>query len=199
MQLILASQSRYRKALLENFGLEFQAVAPLVDEEELKTQGPKDLVELTRFLAFQKALSLQKKFPAAVILGSDQLAEIDGQRLDKPGSFERAFEQLSRMQGRSHRLITSLCVIAPSETHTFTDITNIQLRKLSDSDIQAYLNVDQPFDCAGSYKIEKAGMALVERLETEDPSAIQGLPLLSLTTAFHNLGLPWSELWRKKS
>src|ERR1700694_757370 len=130
MQLILASQSRYRKALLENFGLEFKAVAPVVDEDELKTQGPKDLVELTRFLAFQKAASLQKTFPTAVILGSDQLAELDGDRLDKPGSQARAVEQLKRMQGRSHRLITSLCVLAPAATYTFTDITYIQLRKL---------------------------------------------------------------------
>jgi septum formation protein len=197
MQLILASQSPYRKALLENFGLSFEAHRPAVDEDELKASGPEDLIELTRFLAFQKALSLQARFPKAVILGSDQMAEIDGRRLDKPGTHARAKEQLTAMQGRSHRLITSLCVISPSATHTFTDLTSIELRKLSAEDIEAYLQTDKPYDCAGSYKIEKAGMALVARLETQDPSAIQGLPLLSLTEAFYNLGIPWRELWRK--
>src|SRR4051812_17384512 len=111
MQLILASQSPYRKAQLENFGLEFTAVRPLVNEEESKSRGPSDLVELTRFLAFHKASSLREQFPAAVILGSDQLVEFEGHRLDKPGNFENAFQQLSRMQGRSHRLLTSLCVL----------------------------------------------------------------------------------------
>jgi septum formation protein len=196
MQIILASQSPYRKALLENFGLTFTAVAPKVDEEELKTRGPQDLIELTRFLAFHKASSLQKQYPAAIILGSDQIAEFDGVRLDKPGSLARAEEQLARMQGRTHRLITSLCVLAPSANYTYTDITSIHLRELSKSEIKAYLELDKPFDCAGSYKIEKAGMALVARVETQDPSAIQGLPLISLTTALKSLKL---ELWRKNS
>lgn len=194
MQIILASQSPYRKALLENFGLSFRALSPKVDEEQLKLTGPRDLIELTRYLAFHKAESLAKDFSGDVILGSDQLAEIDGQRLDKPGSFERAQAQLELMQGRAHRLITSLSVIAPTATYTFTDITVLHMRKLSPAEIKAYLEIDKPFDCAGSYKIEKAGMGLIERLETQDPSAIQGLPLISLTTAFKNLGL---EIWRK--
>jgi septum formation protein len=193
----LASQSPYRKALLENFGLKFEAISPKVNEEELKTRGPHDPVELTRFLAFEKALSLQKMFPSSIILGSDQLAEIDGKRLDKPLNLQGAIAQLQLLQGRTHRLITSLCVIAPSSTHTFTDITKVHLRKLGDAEIKAYLELDQPFDCAGSYKIEKAGMALVEKLETADPSAIQGLPLISLTQALQDLAIPWSAMWRK--
>src|SRR4051812_12326739 len=178
MQIILASQSPYRKAQLENFGLKFRAVSPKVDEEQLKASGPQDLIELTRFLAFQKATSLQKDFPDAVILGSDQLAEIDGERLDKPGSIERAEAQLARLQGRSHRLITSLSVVAPSATYTFTDITSLHMRELSAGEIKRYVQIDNPLDCAGSYKIERAGMGLIERLETQDPSAIQGLPLI---------------------
>lgn len=194
MRLILASQSPYRKALLENLGLSFISDRPLADEEELKMRGPTDLVELTRFLSFHKANSLRAKYLDAVILGSDQLAEVDGQRLDKPGSHAKAFEQLQRMQGRSHRLITSLCVLAPTSTFTFTDITTLHMRKLSNSQIESYLIQDNPYDCAGSYKIERGGMALIERLETGDPSAIQGLPLISLTSALLQLGIP---LWRK--
>lgn len=197
MQLILASQSPYRKALLENFGLTFEAIAPAVNEDELKARGPQDLIELTRFLALQKALSLQAKFPKAILLGSDQVVEVEGHRLDKPGSHARAKDQLRELEGRSHRLITSLVVLAPSATYTFTDITTIHMRALSGDEIEAYLEVDRPYDCAGSYKIEKAGLALIARLETQDPSAIQGLPLLSLSEAFYNLGLPWRELWRK--
>lgn len=194
MKIILASQSPYRKALLENFGLDFIAARPDVDEDELKERGPEDLVELTRYLSFHKAESLRRKFPAAVILGSDQLVELGGRRLDKPGTAERAFEQLRSLQGRSHRLITSLCVLAPDATFTFTDITTLHLRTLSDEDLRAYLACDKPYDCAGSYKIERGGMGLVERLESQDPSAIQGLPLISLTNALRQLAIP---LWRK--
>jgi len=197
MQLILASQSPYRKALLDNFGLRFTAISPLVDEAELKTKGPADLIELTRFLAFHKASSLREKYPDAVILGSDQLAEVDGTRLDKPGSHAKALAQLKKLQGRSHRLITALTVLAPHAAYTFTDITSVHLRPLADDFLEAYLQVDKPYDCAGSYKIEKAGMSLIARLETQDPSAIQGLPLLSLTEAFNNLTLNWQDLWRK--
>lgn len=195
MRIILASQSPYRKALLENFGVEFLAVRPEVLEEELKERGPEDLIELTRYLAFHKASSLRAKYSDAVILGSDQLAEIDGERLDKPGTHEKALRQLQRLQGRAHRLITSLSVLSADSAFTFTDITTLHLRRLSDTELENYLRQDQPYDCAGSYKIEKAGMALIERLETQDPSAIQGLPLISLTSALRQLGIP---LWRTK-
>ncbi len=197
MQLILASRSPYRRAQLENLGVEFTAVEPLADEAGLKTTGPKEAFELTRFLAFQKAESLRARFPQAVILGSDQIAEIDGRRLDKPGSKARAAEQLTLMQARTHRLVTSLCVIAPAQIQTFSDITTIKLRSLSAGEIARYIEIDEPMDCAGSYKIEKAGMALVESIDSRDPSAIQGLPLLSLGEAFKKLGLSWTDLWRQ--
>jgi septum formation protein len=197
MQLILASQSPYRKAQLENFGVEFHAHKPLIDEEALKREGPADLVELTRFLARRKAESLRATFPQAVILGSDQLAELRGRRLDKPGTRARAKEQLTQMQGRSHRLITTLVVHSPDLSQSFTDITTIHMRRLSEADIEDYLDVDQPYDCAGSYKIEKAGIALVQLVESQDPSAIQGLPLISLTTALLKMGIPLSQLRRK--
>ncbi len=197
MQLILASQSPYRKKQLEQMGLAFTAIKPEVDEEELKTTGPVDPHELTRYLAFHKADSLRARFPQALILGSDQIAELNGRRLDKPGTRARAIEQLTALQGHAHRLITSLVMASPTRVQTFTDVTTITLRSLTSAEVLAYVELDQPLDCAGSYKIEQAGMALVERLESRDPSAIQGLPLLSLSEGFLKLGISWSELWRK--
>lgn len=199
MQIILASQSPYRKQQLENFGLPFQAVRPKVDEEELKEQGPEDLVELTRFLAHAKALSLREDFPKAVILGSDQLVEFRGRRLDKPGSLENSIQQLSELSGGTHRLITSLTVAGPDRLFTFTDITTIKMRSLSSELIRAYLNLDKPFDCAGSYKFEKAGLGLIEEVDSADPSAIQGLPLLSLVRGLGDLNLKLENLWGIKS
>lgn len=198
MRLILASQSPYRRAQLENFGLNFVARSPLVDETALKSQGPKDLVELTRFLAQKKAESLLNEFKADVILGSDQLAEVDGKRLDKPGSFEKAKIQLGTLSGREHRLITSLAVAFKGEIKIYTDIARIRMRELTDQQIESYLNLDQPFDCAGSYKIEKAGLSLVQVLHSEDPSAIQGLPMLSLMRAFDDYGINVAKFWEKK-
>ena len=111
MQLILASQSRYRKALLQGFGIAFSAQNPRVNEDELKKTGPADLIALTGFLALKKAESLKPVFDNAVIIGCDQIAELGGERLDKPGEEGQAFYQLQKMQGRSHRLITSITVV----------------------------------------------------------------------------------------
>jgi len=198
MQLILASQSRYRKAQLQSFGIPFTSETPRVDEEQLKTQGPKDPVELTKFLALKKAESLKAVYDNAVIVGADQIAELGGERLDKPGNAARAFEQLKKMQGKSHRLITSIAVVSPLKTIERTDITTLTLRKLTDSEIHAYVAADQPFDCAGSYKIESKGMALMEHVQTQDPSAIQGLPMIALAHALNELGLNVTELWSRK-
>jgi septum formation protein len=194
--LVLASQSPYRRAQLESFGLKFITDKPLVDEEALKTQGPKDLAELTRFLSSKKALSLKLKYPNAVILGSDQLTDFHGERLDKPGSHERAFEQLKKMSGQEHRLITSLSVLFGETTLNYTDVTRIRLKTLDPDLITAYLKADQPYDCAGAYKIERAGLCLVESIESKDPSAIQGLPMMSLMRAFDSLGINLTDHWK---
>lgn len=198
MRLILASQSPYRRMQLENFGFRFEAHRPDVDEAALKEIGPKDLVELTKFLSQKKASSLIAKFPGDIILGSDQLAEVDGIRLDKPGNFENAKKQLQKMSGKEHRLITSLAILHGSKSVTSTDITRIRLRKLDDTTIESYLQIDQPYDCAGSYKIEKAGLSLVEEIHSRDPSAIQGLPMLSLVRGLQELGLSVANFWEQK-
>jgi septum formation protein len=161
-------------------GLKFEAHRPQVDEEKLKEEGPKDLLELTRVLAGKKAASLRAKFPNDLILGSDQLVDFKGHRLDKPGTAEKAEQQLHEMSGHKHRLITSLSIQTPLRILTFTDVTTVHFKKLSPELIKYYVQLDNPIDCAGSYKIEKAGMLLIEKIETEDHSAIQGLPILSL-------------------
>ncbi len=193
--LVLASQSPYRRLQLENFGLKFTAAKPALNEDQLKVVGPHDLTELTRFLALKKAESLAAQFPGALILGSDQLVDLGGERLDKPGTPEKAFAQLKRMGGHEHRLITSLAMCLNGESKLFTDVTTIRLKTLSDDMIKAYLAVDRPFDCAGSYKIEKAGLSLVQSINSGDPSAIQGLPMLSLMRGLDEYNLKVSELW----
>ncbi len=198
MKLILASQSPYRKALLENFGLKFETQAPRVDEEKLKKNGPAELTELTRYLALKKAESLTSLYDGAILIGSDQIAELNSQRLDKPGTVAKAVEQLKFMSGKTHRLITSLAVVSPLKTSVATNITSIRLRELSNEEIEAYVQLDQPLDCAGSYKIERAGLALTESIQTDDPSAIQGLPMIALTRALFEMGLHLPQLWSSK-
>lgn len=197
MLLVLASGSPYRKAQLTSFGIPFRAESPRVDEDFLKTQGPADLEELTRYLALKKAESLREAFPEAIILGSDQLAEVDGERLDKPGTEARALAQLQRLRGREHRLLTSIALIHRDRTVIRTETTRLILRAASDEDLRAYVKIDQPLDCAGSYKIERGGLALIERVDGRDPSAIQGLPLIHLTEALLELGFSPAHLWRQ--
>lgn len=195
MLVVLASQSPYRKAQLTAFGIPFTAQSPKVNEDDLKKTGPQDLAELTRFLALKKAESLAADYPEAIIIGSDQLAELSGERLDKPGGQEQALNQLRRMAGRTHQLITSVAVIYKGQRLVETEITRLHMRQVDDRFLKAYVALDQPYDCAGSYKIERAGLALLDRIEGTDPSAIQGLPLISLTRLFTRLGVSPDQLW----
>ena len=198
MRIVLASQSPYRQIQLQNFGLVFIAAAPRVDEEALKASGPWDLEELTRFLATEKAKSLASEFTDAVILGADQVVEFDGERLDKPGSLPNAAAQLGRLQGKTHRLITSLAVLHKAQKIVTTTIAHITMKPLTKETIEAYCRVDQPIDCAGAYKIEKAGLSLIEKIDCADPSSIQGLPLIALADSLAKIGLSLPELWRLK-
>lgn len=198
LKLVLASQSPYRAMQLKQFGVSFTAHKPTVDEEALKEIGPKEPIALTCFLAEQKALSLRSKFADHLILGSDQMAVLDKERLDKPGSREKAIHQLKRLQGKTHRLITSLALSSPLKEQPLwvtTEITTVTMRPLTLSQIEAYLDMDQPYDCAGSYKIEKAGLSLIARVEGQDPSAIQGLPLIGLTQGLLHLGYALNDFW----
>ncbi len=183
--LILASTSPYRKIQLESLMIPFACEKPICDEDSFKNLEPNPL-KLAVLLAQKKAASLNSE--NRVIIGGDQLVNLNGKVLGKPGTLEKAFEQLKEMQNQVHQLITAVCVMSGDQAIEFHNVTEIKLKMLSDKQIQSYLSKDAPWDCAGSYKIEKHGMALIESLETNDFTAIQGLPLLQLSKVLHNLG-----------
>ena len=184
-QLILASTSVYRQDLLKRLGLDFKAQAPGIDEDSEKnsTFEPRKLAE---HLACLKARSLAR--PEAVVIGGDQLVNFQGKILGKPGTAMVAMEQLKAMSGHSHDLITAVCINSSEGEIIITNITRMTLRTLTQDEIQRYVLKDQPLDCAGAYKIEKLGITLMEKIETEDFTAIQGLPLMKLAQALRQKG-----------
>ncbi len=188
--LVLASTSRYRKALLHRLGLPFDALDPGVDEDRYKLEAlqPDQLVAT---LALEKARACAAQRPGAVVVGGDQCAEIDGETLGKPGSVDQAVAQLSRLRGRTHRLLTAVCVIdgASGRELVHVDEHRLTLRMLSDAQLRSYVELDRPLDCAGSYKIESLGIALFERIDGHDATAITGLPLMKLTEMLLQVGI----------
>jgi septum formation protein len=187
MELILASTSPYRRALLERLGVPFRCRRPLIDEEVIKRENlpPQALAER---LAVVKALSLRDAESEATIIGGDQVAVCAGQIFGKPGTLRLAEEQLRRLAGKSHQLITAVAVAHRGQVLTHTDITTLRMRQLSPSEIECYVAADRPVDCAGSYKIEERGIALFEAIDTHDPSAITGLPLIALAQILREFG-----------
>jgi septum formation protein len=180
-RLVLASTSKYRSALLSRLGLRFEAMAPLCDEEALKRAGEDPSAQAQR-LASAKARSLASAVPDAFILGGDQLVDFEGEVLGKPHTVENAVAQLLRMQGKTHRLLTAFALVCPGdELVTHLDVHALTLRALRKDEAERYVALDGPLDCAGSYKIEAAGIALCERIQGEDFSAITGLPLMALS------------------
>jgi septum formation protein len=197
--LILASTSSYRRMLLERLGVPFTVRAPDCDEDAFKevlrsgAQGRASTAgasqELAERLALEKALSVARHEPDSFVIGSDQVVDLAGEILGKPGSASAAEDQLSRMSGREHQLITALAICGPNgvcEQHT--DVTRMRMRRLSGEEIARYVAQDRPLDCAGSYKIECLGIALFERIECADHNAIAGLPLLALSQLLRQLG-----------
>ncbi|MBA3845871.1 MAG: septum formation protein Maf [Planctomycetes bacterium] len=185
--LVLASTSPYRRHLLERLGLPFAAIAPACDEEALKRPEltPRALAES---LALAKADSLAASHPDAAIIGGDQVATIDGRILGKPGTPAKAAEQLALLAGRTHELITAIVVRHGGQAHAHTDVTRLTMRPLERAQIERYIAADRPLDCAGSYKLECRGIALFDRIESADHSAIVGLPLIALTRILAGLG-----------
>ena len=186
-RLILASTSKYRRALLQTLGEPFETVAPGVDEAVVKAAGgpPRQIVET---LAIQKAEAVSAGRPDDVVIGSDQVAVLDGEVLGKPGTEANAVAQLRALSGRQHQLITAVAVAHPDGVRRFTDVTNLIMRRLQSWEIVSYVKRDQPLDCAGSYKFESSGDFLFERVETRDETAIVGLPLMRLRTTLRALG-----------
>jgi septum formation protein len=186
-ELILASTSRYRRELLERLGVPFRSVAPACDEDALKDPALKPRA-LAEKLALAKAESLREAHPRAAIIGGDQLAELDGRVLGKPGTAEGARAQLAAMAGKEHRLITAIVVLHDGIPYRFTDIAVLRMRPLTPEQITRYVELDRPLDCAGSYKLERAGVALFERIESADHTAITGLPLMTLARILEQVG-----------
>ncbi len=188
MKLVLASSSSYKRRSLARLGLPFEAVAPSYEEKTAPGVAAPDLV---RSHAFGKAVSLREAHPDAWILGADQCAEVDGAILGKPGSVENAQLQLRMLAGKEHRLWTAAVLLRPGriKPHGVVEKTSLFMRPLTDAQINAYIERDKPLDCAGSYKIEELGVALMERVDGSDPSAIEGLPLARLSELFFELGV----------
>lgn len=187
MNLILASTSPYRKALLERLGIPFRVENPPVDEDDWKQKGllPE---ELALTLAIEKARTVASDNLESLVIGSDQLAVLEGTILGKPGSRKRAIEQLSRLAGKTHRLFTAVCVRHGSRERVIQDAVSLRMRQLDRAAIERYVDFDEPFDCAGSYKIESRGICLFEQIDCADATAIEGLPLLALSHLLREFG-----------
>ncbi|QDU65549.1 Maf family protein [Engelhardtia mirabilis] len=188
MQIILASTSPYRRALLERLGLEFDCVAPDVDEDAYKSRGLEPR-ELAQTLARAKAASVAELYPEAVVIGSDQVCALDSEVLSKPGSPARAAAQLERLAGRTHRLVTAVAIQRGGERRAWTDVATLTMRALTRAAIERYVAVDDPVDCAGAYKLEQRGIALFEQIACDDHSAITGLPLIATVRILGDFGI----------
>lgn len=188
-RLILASTSPYRKKQLEQLGVPFDAIAPGVDEEAVKSQGfsPRKLAEK---LAIQKAQAVARDHDHAAVVGGDQLVSFEGKILGKPGTRDKAVEQLLQLSGKPHDLITAVAICHEGKTQTHVDETRLWMRSIDRQTAERYVAQDNPSDCAGAYKIESRGISLFERIETEDHTAITGLPLLAITKFLNELGIP---------
>ncbi len=188
-RLVLASSSKYRRALFERLGLPFECAPPGADESALAGEAP---AQTALRLAQTKARALAARFPDALIIGSDQVASCGGARLDKPGTYENALRQLTGLSGKTARFETAVAVFdsANGEMRSRVVGCNVAFRRLTKAQIETYLRREQPYDCAGSAKAEGLGIALIARMETEDPTSLIGLPLIALTELLAEAGFP---------
>ncbi|WP_036594641.1 Maf family protein [Ottowia thiooxydans] len=175
--LILGSTSRYRRELLERLGQDFKVAAPNVDETPHPGEAPRALAER---LALAKAREVALRHPHAIVIGSDQVADLHGEPLGKPGTHERAVEQLRRMSGQTVIFQTALAVVCMDTGFERSDLAavEVQFRTLDGAEIERYLRAEEPYDCAGSAKSEGLGIALLEAIVSDDPTALVGLPLI---------------------
>ncbi len=186
--LILGSTSRYRRELLERLRLPFTVAAPDVDETPLPGEAP---AALARRLALAKARAVAALHPQAIVIGSDQVADLNGKSLGKPGTHERAVEQLRAMRGQAVVFQTAVAVVCQATGFEAQDLApvTVRFRDLSDAEIEAYLRAEEPYDCAGSAKSEALGIALVSAMESDDPTALVGLPLIRVCSMLRAAGL----------
>ena len=186
--LILGSTSPYRRQLLERLQLAFTVFAPDVDETPLLNEAPRDLALR---LALAKAHAVAAQNPGAVVIGSDQVADLNGQPLGKPGTHERATAQLRQMSSHSVIFQTAVAVVCPETGFEQVDLAPVvvRFRDLSDAEIERYLRAEQPYDCAGSAKSEGLGISLLDAIDSDDPTALIGLPLIRTCRMLRAAGL----------
>ena len=185
---VLGSTSRYRRELLERLRIPFTVSAPGVDETPLPGEAPQ---ALARRLALAKARAVAALHPDAVVIGSDQVADLAGQALGKPGEHARAVQQLRQMRGQTVIFQTALAVVCLASGYEQVDLAEVRVlfRDLSDAEIEAYLQAEQPYDCAGSAKSEGLGIALLESIDNDDPTALIGLPLIRTARMLRQAGV----------
>jgi septum formation protein len=185
--LVLASTSPYRRELLARLRIPFDVARPDIDETPHPGEVPAELAER---LAFAKAEAVMRRVPEAWVLGSDQVAELDGHILGKPGNFERAADQLAASSGRTVVFHTA-CTLQRAgmrRVFRFADRTEVRFRRLTAPEIERYLHAEQPYDCAGSFKCEGLGISLFDAIHTRDPTALVGLPLIDVAKALRQAG-----------
>ncbi|PHV07000.1 septum formation protein Maf [Janthinobacterium sp. BJB412] len=192
VRLVLASSSAYRKELLQRLGLPFEVAVPDLDERALAGETPS---ATALRLAREKAAAVAARLPGCLVIGSDQVATLDGEQIGKPGDHANALLQLQRMRGREVVFHTALCLwdgraADPAAAAQLEDVqTVVTFRDLPDAELDAYLRIEQPYDCAGSAKNEGLGIAILERIASSDPSALTGLPLIALTGMLRRAGV----------
>ncbi|WP_143891146.1 Maf family nucleotide pyrophosphatase [Tepidimonas alkaliphilus] len=186
--LVLGSTSPYRRELLARLRLPFETVAPHVDETPRPGEAP---AALAQRLARAKAEAVARLRPEAIVIGSDQVADLDGAALGKPGTHERAVAQLRAMSGRTVRFHTALAVVCGASGFAAQELATVEVRfrTLADAEIERYLRAEQPYDCAGSAKSEGLGIALLEAIVSDDPTALVGLPLIRTARLLRTAGL----------
>ena len=188
MELVLASSSRYRRELLERFGVPFASVSPNVDETPLPGEAPRDMVLR---LSLAKAKAAAQRHPSAVVVGSDQAAVFKGRILGKPGSAERAVANLLRFAGKAVEFVTGVVVLnaADGRVASHVDSTTSRFREFTAAEAKNYVRLDQPLDCAGGIRFESRGALLLHGVDTSDPSAGIGLPLIELGAMLRDMGI----------
>mgnify|MGYP001560507926 CR=1 FL=1 len=187
-QIVLASTSKYRRELLTRLGLPFEVASPGVDETPLPNEAPQ---ETSRRLAEAKSRAVAERFPQAIVIGSDQVAVLDGVPLGKPGNHANAVRQLIAMRGKEVVFHTALCLCHAASGRTATRVVPyyVRFREYSDAQIERYLQREQPYDCAGSARCEGLGIVLIAEMRGDDPNALIGLPLIALTEMLAEQGV----------
>jgi septum formation protein len=186
-RVVLASTSKYRRGLLERLGMPFECASPQVDEAPGAAEPP---AATAARLAEAKARAVAIRFPDALVIGSDQVASCGGERLDKPGDHENAARQLALMSGKTALFETAVAVLDTRSGALRSRVVpcRVTFRPLSAARIESYLRLEQPYDCAGSAKAEGLGITLIERIDTEDPTSLIGLPLIALSELLREAG-----------